>query len=1854
MSAAAQSQAGSGSLPDAFLVANTLTITKGGTYSGNWVSTDPAVPAVTVLTDDPVTIENSTVAGRGNLIVVTGTAGANLTVRNVSGQGLDPLVAGKQRGAFVVAYIMNALTVQNCTITGTSFGIKTGFSTPSSLSILNNLVTNLEDRASDGNGGFLTARPQLGHFALLYQISAPNGAEIAWNQVMQTMGQSSIDDVITVYKSQGSVSQPINIHDNYMEGYSSPAAAPYLASGLSSTGDSATPVSAYVLFHGNQMVHTAGDGLSLLNGHDITADGNRVVSCGQDSAGTWYSQAGVAAVTLWNRSGASGFTNNTITNTSGGLVIPNTAGKPVPSDTITNPVDLLTPANNVSGNLFTDPCVMMGSLNVGAEDAERAAWPAKLTAHAQTVGDQHSPVQIAISPAGVSLGPSQTQQFKASVSWTSNTGVTWSMSPAAGTLSSTGLYMAPASFATSQAVVITATSAADPSKTASVTVQEIAPVSVAISPNSATIASGQLQPFTASVANTPNTGVAWAISPAIGNISSTGVYSPSPSTASQQIVTVIATSLADNTKSASAMVTIIPAAIAITPSRVSLTATQSQQFGAAFQKGSLNGVFWSISPSVGSISASGLYTAPASITTVQAVTVTAASASNTSQWVTGTITLLPPVKISLVSNYAALTASQTMQLAAAVQNTSNTDVTWSLTPAVGSMSAAGLYTAPATITTQQTVTFTAVSVADPAKSASGNIVLTPPVSVAVVPASATLSPSATQQFAGNVAWSKNTAVTWSLTPAVGTISSSGFYTAPANTSSPQQVTVTATSAADPTKLASAVLTLNPPLSLVVSPAAATVTLGQTQLLTAVVSYANNPGVTWSISPAIGSISASGRYTPPAIALHSPQQVTVTATAVSDAAKSASSVITVNPPASVSLSPAHITLAAAQSQQFTAAVQYSASSLVTWSITPAIGSVTASGLYTAPSSITSVQTVTVTATLVGDASKFDTTLVTLLPPVKVNLLSAYAAITASQTAQFSALVQNTSNGSVLWSISPAFGSITAGGLYIAPQTVTAQQAVTIVATSAADPTKTADGTVVVSPPISINVVPQRVTLPPSGTQQFAGNVAWSNNTAVTWSVSPAVGLLTPGGLYTAPAGTATPQTVIVTATSAADPTKSSSVTVVLNPPPSVITSPANSVITVGQTQLFTASVNYSANTAVTWSISPSIGSISASGRYTPSATPVTTPQTVTVTATSVANPTCSSSVLTTINPPVSLNVLPTMVTLAAAQQQQFAAAVQWTGKSAVTWSITPSVGSITEGGLYTAPASVNSVAQVTVTAVSMADPTKYAVGTIALLPPVKVNLVASYATVAASQSTAFTALVQNAADTRVTWSINPALGSISPSGVYTAPSSISSQQTVTVTASSVADPTKSASGTILVNPAVSVAVVPGVVTLTSSHTVQLTAYVAWNQNTTVTWSMSPNVGTLSSTGLYTAPDNVAANQTVAITATSVADPTKSSTAVISLLTLLGPAPIVITEGGTYSGNWISTDPNTPAVTISTDAPVVIKNSTVQGPGNLIQITGSAGANVSIYNVTGVNTDPNIAGRQRGAFVRAAVVNSLSVSNCTMSGGAFGIQVSSSLVSALTIKGNKGFSLEDRASDGMGGLQAARPQLGHFIVLHNVTAVNNADIGWNELRQVIGQSSTEDVINIYHSQGTSSYPILVHDNYMEGYSSSTTPVYTGNGLISDGDSANISAYIVFQANQMVHTAGGGVAIASGHDVTAIGNRIVSCGTDALGHWYSRTGTAGAALWNYYGAPQFYNNTITQTSGGLVSPSSTGQPVASDLFINAADVQDSRNSVAGNLFTDPCFVDGKIDSSAEDSERTFWLSKQNVNGILVGDQH
>jgi hypothetical protein len=352
--------------------------------------------------------------------------------------------------------------------------------------------------------------------------------------------------------------------------------------------------------------------------------------------------------------------------------------------------------------------------------------------------------------------------------------------------------------------------------------------------------------------------------------------------------------------------------------------------------------------------------------------------------------------------------------------------------------------------------------------------------------------------------------------------------------------------------------------------------------------------------------------------------------------------------------------------------------------------------------------------------------------------------------------------------------------------------------------------------SVAVTPAAASPAPSAKVQFTAAVQGATtNDSVTWTAS--MGAITPSGVYTAPATSATGT---VTATSVADPSKSASAVVTVaaasaptpapTPAPSgpavssVTISPATTSATTGGTVSFTASVQGSTtNKAVTWQAST--GSVTSTGVYTAPASAGTS----TVTATSVADPTkfAVAIIAVTAAPTAPSGPAVTSVTVSPATASSitsgtlpFTAAVQGTtSNKSVTWKAL--LGSVTSSGVYTAPAKAGTD---TVTATSVADATKSGSASVTVTVPA-VNPVVTSVTVSPTSTSAttngalqFTAAVQGTvSDKSVTWTAS--LGSINSSGAYTAPAKAG---TDTVTATSNADSSKSASATVAVTAPVS--------------------------------------------------------------------------------------------------------------------------------------------------------------------------------------------------------------------------------------------------------------------------------------------------------------------------------------------------------------------------------------------------------------------------------------------------------------------
>ena len=112
----------------------------------------------------------------------------------------------------------------------------------------------------------------------------------------------------------------------------------------------------------------------------------------------------------------------------------------------------------------------------------------------------------------------------------------------------------------------------------------------------------------------------------------------------------------------------------------------------------------------------------------------------------------------------------------------------------------------------------------------------------------------------------------------------------------------------------------------------------------------------------------------------PGDANLTITYTTPPGASTSARVSVTVPVPIVVLPASSSLYVSQSVPFavTLALRPELDESVTWSISPRVGGIDQSGLYTAPASIASRQKVTVTATSVADSTKFASAQVWILP------------------------------------------------------------------------------------------------------------------------------------------------------------------------------------------------------------------------------------------------------------------------------------------------------------------------------------------------------------------------------------------------------------------------------------------------------------------------------------------------------------------------------------------------------------------------------------------------------------------------------------------------------------------------------------------------------------------------------------------------------------------------------------------------------------------------------------------------------------------------------------------------------------
>jgi sugar lactone lactonase YvrE len=197
----------------------------------------------------------------------------------------------------------------------------------------------------------------------------------------------------------------------------------------------------------------------------------------------------------------------------------------------------------------------------------------------------------------------------------------------------------------------------------------------------------------------------------------------------------------------------------------------------------------------------------------------------------------------------------------------------------------------------------------------------------------------------------------------------------------------------------------------------------------------------------------------------------------------------------------------------------------------------------------------------------------------------------------------------------------------------------------------------------------------------------------------------------------------------------------------------------------------------------------------------------------------------------------------------------------------------------------------------------------------VTVAPSAATVVVNALQQFTATVTGNSNTNVNWQVNGVLGgnstvgTISTTGLFTAPATVPTPPTVTIAAISQADNTTTGSAqATIVSPSTtnSVAVTPTPVDVSTSAAQPFSATDNGTATTAVTWYVEgaqggdTTVGTIDASGNYTAPANVPTPATVIIEAVLQADSTAIGTASVTIVaapSAAQPAPQTVSPGGT---------------------------------------------------------------------------------------------------------------------------------------------------------------------------------------------------------------------------------------------------------------------------------------------------------------------------------------------------------------------
>ena len=597
-----------------------------------------------------------------------------------------------------------------------------------------------------------------------------------------------------------------------------------------------------------------------------------------------------------------------------------------------------------------------------------------------------------------------------------------------------------------------------------------------------------------------------------------------------------------------------------------------------------------------------------------------------------------PASITISAPSGVTPAGGTLQFTATVKdskgNTIVHAVTWSLAHGGGAINASGLFTAGDSAATYANTVIAAIgSVA----STGSSVTVTAGAlsTIAVTPATITLAAGGTQQFTAVGKDAHGNAVAlpgraWSVAAAGGTIDTSGMFTA-GTTAGTFTNTVLATSGAD-SGSASVTVGAGALATIEITLDTTTVANGGTHqyIVTGKDAHGNVvpvvPAPTWSVVAGGGTIDpTTGLFTAGTVSgtfVNTIQVVSGTTTATMTVT------IAPGPLATITVSPATMTLASGATQQYTAVGKDAHNNVVVitpaWSVVAGGGTIDgASGLFTAGSSAgTFTNSVQATSGAVSGTATVTVT-VTAGPLASITVTPSTPSLAIGGQQTFTAVGHDASNNDVAitptWTVVAGGGTIVAGTGVFTAGTVAGTFTNTVTATSGAI-SGTASVTIAPGALSNLTITPASKSLAVNATQQFTvvGTDANNNIVAITptWSVLAGGGTIDAStGLFTAGTVTGTyTHTVVATVGSLA---QVATVTVTGGPVVTITVTPTNPSVTVNSNVTFSAVGKdvYDNVTTIhpSWALSTvTAGTIAQSGVMHASTTPGTYTNAVTAT------------------------------------------------------------------------------------------------------------------------------------------------------------------------------------------------------------------------------------------------------------------------------------------------------------------------------------------------------------------------------------------------------------------------------------------------------------------------------------------------------------------------------------------------------------------------------------------------------------------------------------------------------------------